>query len=244
MQPAETGRLSTSKLGAIKKVRLADSVYQSLVEAILTGRLAAGSALSEVALAEELGVSRTPVHEAVRRLIIDELIEVLPNRTLRVAQLSRQGIFEVYEMRKLLEPAATKLACRNLSDADLTQMRAELDELKQTEDDEPWARRAIDFDIRFHQQIADVCGNSRLRTAITKHRRLVRAYCRISGTTTNLRDAVLEHDAILSALEQRHANAAQLAMELHIESRYQALLKELPAASAPDPALTVDNDRH
>ena len=90
----------------LTKTSLAESVYETLAEAILTGTLAGGSELSEVAVAAKLGVSRTPVHEAFRRLIHDGLIKLLPNRVAQVAKFTPKDVAEVYEMRAILEPAA------------------------------------------------------------------------------------------------------------------------------------------
>jgi DNA-binding GntR family transcriptional regulator len=87
----------------IAKISLADSVYQRILEAILSGALASGMELSEVALAAELGVSRTPVHEALLRLAADGLVEDLSSRQARVASFSRSDIVEIYEVRQILD---------------------------------------------------------------------------------------------------------------------------------------------
>src|SRR5579871_4312007 len=96
----------------ISRTSLAESVYQHILEAILSGRLASGTEMSEVALAAELGVSRTPVHEALRRLAADGLVDSLAHRQARVATFTRQDVVDIYEMRGVLETAAAERAAK------------------------------------------------------------------------------------------------------------------------------------
>ena len=213
--------------GPINKTSLAESVYQHVLEAILTGALASGTELSEVTLAAELGVSRTPVHEALLRLAADGLVEHLPNRCDRVACFTRDDIREIYEMRTVLECAAVERAVRRLGAEELAELRADADALASPPHGRTWVTRALDFDIRFHDALAAASGNERLRADVTRYRHLVRAFCRMSGNPDNLRQAVEEHRRILSALEARDAAAARRAMAGHVEARLRAVLHEL-----------------
>ncbi len=133
----------------IAKTSLAESVYQRILEAILSGTLAGGTELSEVALAAELGVSRTPVHEALLRLAADGLVEDLASRQARVARFTRQDLANIYEVRRILEPAAAELAATRMTDEQLAELRAAADALDAAKDKRDWANRAIDFDLRF-----------------------------------------------------------------------------------------------
>jgi DNA-binding GntR family transcriptional regulator len=213
----------------ISRTSLADSVYQHILEAILTGSISSGTELSEVALAAELGVSRTPVHEALRRLAADGLVDSLAHRQARVAHFSRQDIVEIYEMRGLLETAAAERAARQLDTAQLAELREALDALADS-NTRGWTNRALDFDVRFHNLLAAATQNERLRAEIAKYRHLVRAFCRMSGTPQNLRDAMHEHARILKALEARDPAAARRAMAAHIDARLKAVLQELDSA--------------
>lgn len=209
----------------LSRSTLADSVYETVLAAILTGKLANGTELSEVALAGELGVSRTPVHEAVRRLTADGLVEHARNRQPRVVSLTTADIHEIYEMRRLLEPAAAELAAARLGDDRLADLRAQSDALAAAPA-RSWPARAIEFDIRFHDALAAASGNSRLEAEITKYRRLVRAFCRATGSLDNLRAAFDEHQRILDALAARDARAAGVAMRTHIEARLDAVRRQ------------------
>jgi DNA-binding GntR family transcriptional regulator len=218
----------------IARTSLADSVYQHILEAILTGSLASGTELSEVALAAELGVSRTPIHEALRRLAADGLVDSLAHRQACVAHFSRQDIVEIYEMRSLLETAAAERAAKNLDAAELVELREALDALADS-GTRGWTSRALDFDVRFHDLLAAATRNERLGAEIAKYRHLVRAFCRMSGTPQNLRDAMHEHDRILQGLEARDPAAARRAMAAHIDARLAGVLRELAATDETAP---------
>lgn len=211
----------------LARTSLADAAYEQLLEAILAGRLRGGAELSEVSLAAELQVSRTPIHEALRRLSADGLVQIAASGLARVARFTRRDVTEIYEMRSLLESAAAERAAERLTDEQLTRLQAEADALADRTQ-RGWAGKALDFDCTFHDRLAEACGNDRLRNEIRKYRHLVRAFCRMSGNTENLHAAYDEHLVILSALKARHAQQAYAAMRHHIAARLAAVLRELP----------------
>jgi DNA-binding GntR family transcriptional regulator len=211
----------------LAKTSLADAAYERLLEAILAGRLASGAELSEVALAAELQVSRTPVHEAIRRLSADGLVNVSGAGPARVAEFTENDIREIYEMRVCLERAAVERAAVRMTDEQLASLREAAEPLADATA-RGWTAKALEFDVLFHDRIAEACGNERLRREIRKYRHLVRAFCRMSGNADNLRSAYEEHLAILGALEARDAQAAGLAMSEHIEARLAGVLREIP----------------
>ncbi len=218
--------MATSWLGRdnIQRASLADSVYETLLEAMISGRLAGGTEINEVALAKQLDVSRTPVHEAVRRLVADGLIKVERHRRLRVAALSHDEVREVYAMRRLLESAAAEWAATAMTDEALAEQRRAANVLAAADGSLDWTMQALKFDLDFHDAIALACGNDRLREDITRYRLLVRGLCRMTGTTENLHDALREHLEILTALERRDGRAAREAMASHIEARLGCVL--------------------
>lgn len=213
----------------IAKISLAESVYQRILEAILAGSLASGTELSEVALAAELGVSRTPVHEALLRLAADGLVEDLVSRQARVVRFTRDDVVEIYGMRRILEPAAAELAATRIDDSQLVELRTTAESLLAGAGKRDWANRAIEFDLRFHQSLAAAAGNDRLRAEIAKYRRLVRAFCRATGARENLQQALREHLAIADALAARDVAAARRAMIAHIDARLQCVLERMQA---------------
>jgi DNA-binding GntR family transcriptional regulator len=224
---SSTLKSSTSLCASITRTSLADSVYDTLLEAILSGRLPSGSELSEVTLAEQLEVSRTPIHEALRRLAADELVMITTGRTARVARLTRQDVVEIYGMRAALEAVAAELAAARITAAELAELGAMLDELTTEIRPADWPLRAIQYDLHFHRAVAKASGNGRLERDIQRYRLLVRGFCRMSGTTVNLENACSEHRRILDALATRDPAAARRAMSEHIEARLNVVLEEI-----------------
>jgi DNA-binding GntR family transcriptional regulator len=220
----------------LAKTSLADAAYERLLEAILSGKLASGAALSEVGLAAELQVSRTPVHEAIRRLNADGLVHIPASGPARVAAFSRTDIEEIYEMRVCLEQVATEQAARRMSDEQLAELQDAAETLAVGSSDvkgaRNWKSKALEFDVLFHDRIAEACGNRRLQGDIRKYRHLVRAFCRMSGNPENLQAAYAEHRVILAALVARQPEAAGRAMAEHIRARLAGVLREVPESGS------------
>lgn len=212
---------------SLSRKSLSDSVYDAIVENILSGALAAGTEVSEVALAEALHVSRTPVHEAAGRLVNDGLLVLEPPRRLLVARFTRDDVAEIYEMRLLLETAAARQAAGQIPADVLQALRRDADALDRDADAPGWNERALDFDRRFHDAIAAASGNRRLQADIARYRLLARAFCRMTGSRQNLLDALREHRAILASLENKSAAGAARAAAQHVEARYKIVLDEL-----------------
>jgi DNA-binding GntR family transcriptional regulator len=165
------------------------------------------------------------------------LVEQLANHPPRVARLSPGDIAEIYDVRLELEAAAAELAARALDDAALARLRRGAEAVAAARGKVGWAERALEFDLEFHREIAVGCGNRRLAGDIERYRRLVRSFCRLTGSEQNLAAAWQEHLEILTALEARRPAAARKAMAAHIRCRKQAVLAEL-AGNSPNGSTT------
>lgn len=208
---------------------LADVVFDQVLDAIYQGRLAPGSVINEVALAQEFGVSRGPVREAVRRLQGIQLITREPYIKARVVTLSAESALELFQMRMALEGVACNLATRRMSDAEIAQLLAELEQdrqrrLKAADGGEP-APRVFDF----HERIVRASGNNRIINALCGDLyHLLRVYRRHSGTVLERKDdAYAEHWQILRAIRARDAELAESLMRSHIERAAQHLFEHL-----------------
>lgn len=220
--------ISTAEVGGpLSKSSLAELAYEKILEAIIGGKLSAGTELAEVALADQLAISRTPVHEALRRLARDGLVEQAPNRKARVAGFNPDDIRDLYDLRTCLEASAAERAAIHITTDRLKSLRREADALGRERESPRWTSLAIDFDGRFHDAIAEASGNRRLRDEVRRCRLLVRGFCRITGTPENLWEAYQEHLRILEALEARDASRTRKAMERHISIRVGRLLGKL-----------------
>lgn len=211
----------------LKRLSLVDSVYETLLQAIVSGGLSPGAELNSVELAEQLDVSRTPVKEAIKLLTHDGLARQVNHHKARVVQFSRQDIIEIYDLRKHLEGAAAEKATKFIDDDVLKTLRQQANQILQSHKEVDWAGRAIEYDIRFHETLAAACGNERLRSEISRYRLLVRGFCRMTGREATLAQAMREHIAILDALESRRPAAARKAMVAHIEARLKSVLEDV-----------------
>lgn len=195
---------------------LAEAVYDSLLEGIVLGQLSPGMFLSAARLSEKLEVSRTPIHDALWMLAGDGLVEIQPGRRARVAQFGRDDLWEIFEMRKLLEGLAAELAAGRMDQRQFGPLRRMVVELEDETAIEDWTRRWSDFDEAFHRTIAESSGNRRLAKDISRYHLLHRGFNRVSTDFDSLQQALAEHLLILSALEARDGQAARAAMESHI----------------------------
>ncbi|MCE9564519.1 MAG: GntR family transcriptional regulator [Planctomycetes bacterium] len=218
---------SVPRVRPVTRTSLADTAYEAILDAILSGRIPAGEEVSEVSLAADLGISRTPVAHAVQKLAAVGLIDRPAGKQPRVAKFDRDEVRELYEMRELLESEAAARAATRLNPEQLEALVAEADKLAAGSRTGSWAERAIDFDIRFHDILAAASGNSRLCEQVRQYRMLVRAFCRSTGRKENLSDALAEHQRILAALAARDPVAARAAMADHIAIRKRVVLAEL-----------------
>ena len=202
------------------RTTLSDAVYQALLEGILSGHWPSGTQLSVVGLAAHLGVSRTPVHEALRQLANDGLVEQFVNRKARVAKFSAADVNEIFTMRLILEGEAVERAASRIDAAVLAELRQSADNVAATRGVRQWITCWAEFDTRFHEAIAAAAGLKRLAQDIGRYRLLHRGLnLRITDVSV-LRQAMREHRAILSALAAGDGVAARAAMESHI-ARWQ-----------------------
>lgn len=212
---------------SLSRTYLVEEAYDAILDNILSGSFPSGSVVSEVSLAKDLNVSRTPVRQALTRLAKEGLIEHRAGRKPRIAHFSREDVIEIYDMRLLLESAATQRAARRMDPRLLADLTRDADELAAAANGPDWTKKALDFDQRFHDAVAAASGNRRLRQEIAKYRLLVRAFCRMTGNSENLRDALREHQAVLKALAEKVPAAAGQAMAHHVQKRVDAVLSSL-----------------
>jgi DNA-binding GntR family transcriptional regulator len=200
-----------------EKERLSDVVYETLLDAILSAELPPGTVLSEVSLARTLKVSRTPVHDALRQLAKDGLVEQQANRRAVVARFSREDFYEIFEMRKLLEGEAARRAATRIDRPTLVNLQRMAQELADSRGTPDWVARWTDYDEVFHQQIAEASGSKRLANDIMRYRQFHRGFNKLATNGEDLQQAMTEHARILEALENRDPEAAAAAMIAHIQ---------------------------
>lgn len=134
-----------------------DDVYERVRSAILEGTLAPGSVMSQVALAEELGISRTPLREALRMLQSEGLVEGEPNRRVRVAPMTAQDLEELYVMRVALESEALRLSVRQMTPEDLAKLEGHMAEMAHFAQNKDYVRWTIPHH-NFHRALTVHAG--------------------------------------------------------------------------------------
>lgn len=206
---------------------LSERVFGQMLDAIYQGRLPPGSIINEVTLAQEFGVSRGPVREAVRRLQGIQLVTREPYVKARVVSLSGQSALELFQMRMALEGVACHLATRRMSDAEIATLSSELERDRQLQLDGNRTDMPRVFD--FHERIVHASGNQRIISALCGDLyHLLRIYRRHSGTVLERKhDAYAEHWQILRAIKARDADLAESLMRSHIGRAAQHLSEHL-----------------
>ena len=210
-----------------------DRVFASLRESIVTGEFPAGSLHSIYRLADLLGVSRTPVREAVLRLADTGLVTIERNRGVRIRGVTAADVREVFELRLLLEVPAAAHAAAHADAAAVTALADALAHMREhaERDDEP---QFVEHDRRLHDVVAGVLGNARLQAEIATLRDSIQA----RGASTihrsrSMPELAEEHAPIVEAIATRDPLAAAAHMEQHLV-RTATLLMEQVAVDGVD----------
>jgi DNA-binding GntR family transcriptional regulator len=195
---------------------LVEDVYHQILARIIRGELPGGSELKSTRLSQQLGVSRTPVVQALSRLIADGIVTQRMNMRAIVRPGAENWLMEIHDLRLLLEPAAAARAAKNMSAEILAQLEQQADAVAPNSDP-TWVNRAREFDFALHRAIADHAANQPLRGALYKCWEYKRLSYELGPERT---EAILrgheEHLAILAALKARDSATAAAAMEFHL----------------------------
>lgn len=180
-------------------------------------------------LTEELGMSATPIREALRLLQADKLVEYRPHRGIVVSSISSARIVEAFELRMELEPLATRLAVPRLSDSKVNELETLHKELKR----EKPGQRSTELNAQWHWTIYDASGREYLRDFISRLWEVFpwRTIRLIAGRPTA---SLREHDSVMQAIRKSDADLAAARMRTHIESSLTAFQADA-ASAASDP---------
>lgn len=220
--------MSTPQPPLITNATLAGQAYNILLSRISTGEYPPGHVLRELDLVTQLGVSRTPIREALLRLSEYGLVS-LKGRGARVRQITRDEVIHIYQVRRVLESAAISLACGRLTPEDF----ADLDQLTPkdlTALDEPTSAR---LDRHLHLLIAQRSGNPILLHEIRKLLDLIQlAHKQLAGSTRWLAREVEEHTAIIVALRSGDRARSRQTLQKHLRSACRTNIRCAQAAAA------------
>jgi DNA-binding GntR family transcriptional regulator len=206
---------------------LADLVVQELRTRILDGRLRLGESLSENTIAADLGFSKTPVREALLRLKMDRLVDVLPQRGSYVFQLSAEEVGMVSELREVLEVAAAAAAMKRNPLALADRMRAIVKEMRKAHSVSDKVTYAT-LDGRLHETIIDLCGNTYIVDAYGPVGFRVQALrSRLTDEETLNRRSLRDHCEMLRLVEAGQTAELQQLIRTHIHQTAQSSIEML-----------------
>lgn len=204
---------------------LRDVVVESIRQAIISGQFPPGMRLMELQLAEEKGVSRTPVREAIRKMELEGLVVMIPRRGAYVADISIKDINEVYEVRTALDVLSAGLAAERIDKSEIQEMRELLAEEAALVEARDYPK-IIDNDTAFHDVIYRASGNTRCMNIISNLREQITAIRGRSMPYPGRVEIMLkEHRAIFGAIAAGKVEKAQEAVRTHMENAEQTLLK-------------------
>lgn len=221
--PVEKSRLNQT---GPKKTK-SDSAVDRIRHAILAGEIGPGEWLRQDELAERLGISSTPIREALRRLESDGLVEHVPHQGVKVVAYSLATAREYYEMRAMLEPYALRLAAERMRPADLAELERLVADAQGLLAQQAMAE-LTEANWRFHERLLGLCGSRLVQDIVGRVRRSF-PLDTLLMIPERAAASVEEHALIVEALRHKDTFTAEREMRTNIENARQAMLARLPA---------------
>lgn len=206
---------------------LRDVVFKTLRQEILTGKLKPGERLMEIQLANKLGVSRTPIREAIRKLELDGLVIMIPRRGAEVAQITLKDLKDVMEVRCALDVLAIELACDRMGREELNSLYQACENFRdavKTKD----TRKLAEADVAFHDAIVLSTGNTRLIQLVSNlSEQMYRYRFEYLKDATSHEMLQQEHMEMYQNILKKDKAAAASVVRKHINNQEEAIIKQL-----------------
>lgn len=207
------------------KYSLRGRVFQKLREDILSGKYKEHEELKEVAIGEELGVSRTPVREAFRQLELEGLIQIVPNRGAYVTGITAKDVKDIYMIRSLLEGLCARLATGKITKEQLEEMEENI-YLADFHASKGHLDQMAELDNRFHEILYEACDSKMLEHTLRDyHQYVLRVRQKTLATNTRGRASNDEHRKIMEAIKEKDADRAEQLANRHILNAYDNMVK-------------------
>ncbi len=202
---------------------LRDVVFNTLRQAILRGELKPGERLMEIQLANKLGVSRTPIREAIRKLELEGLVLMIPRRGAEVAEITEKSLRDVLEVRRALEELSVQLACDRITEEQIEELKVAAKEFEKTLKSGDVTAYA-EADVKFHDIIYFATDNQRLISLLYNLREQMYRYRVEYLKRAEIHEQLLaEHQYIIEMLETRDREKAVEAVCQHIDNQVEAV---------------------
>jgi DNA-binding GntR family transcriptional regulator len=193
-----------------------ERVYQALKHRILAAMVEPGSRLVELQLANDFGVSRTPVREALKRLTAEGLVRVDPIRGIVVSDVDARELEEIFIIREALDGLGARLAAERVSSSDLTKLQLLMDMMRDSVRVGHWDAM-VQANIKFHDVLYQAAGNERLRHLTRNLLDFVRRFSiEAFASEERATEVLAEHEEIVAALEQRDPAQAEKMARAHV----------------------------
>ncbi|MBQ8625149.1 MAG: GntR family transcriptional regulator [Agathobacter sp.] len=211
------------KLNMNAYLPLRDVVFNTLREAILRGDLQPGERLMELQLASKLGVSRTPIREAIRMLEQEGLAVTMPRKGAEVAKMTLKGMEDVLEIRGALDELASQLACERITEEQLVRLEARKQDFEASLKSGD-VKLIAEADVNFHDVIYEATGNPKLVSLLNNLREQIYRYrVEYIKKVENHPILIKEHEAIYQSLLSRNEEEAKLSIREHVENQATAV---------------------
>lgn len=200
------------------KYSLRGRVYEQIREDILNGIYEEQEELKEVTLGEKLGVSRTPVREALRQLELEGLVEIIPNKGARVTGITKKDIDDIYQIRYLLEGLSARWATEHVTEEQLEKMEETL-YLTEFHAQKGNFEQVYDLDSQFHELMYEASGSKLLNHILSDFHMYVTRVRKVSlASSSRSKYSTEEHRNILNAIRERDADKAEECAHQHVQS--------------------------
>lgn len=219
--------MSDLKMSIDEYLPLRDVVFKTLRQAILKGDLAPGERLMEIQLANQLGVSRTPIREAIRKLELEGLVIMIPRRGAEVAKITEKDLKDVLEVRTSLEELAIGLACERITDEKIERLKESLDQFHKVICGNDLTKIA-ECDVAFHDVIFSATENARLIQIVNNLREQMYRYRLeyLKDFSTHMR-LYIEHKKIYEAVAARDKKLARQLITEHIYHQELTVIRNI-----------------
>jgi DNA-binding GntR family transcriptional regulator len=200
------------------KYSLRGRVYSSIRESILSGKYPKGEELKEIAIGKELGVSRTPVREALRQLELEGLVNIIPNKGAYVTGITLKDVKDIYAIRSYLEGLAARWACEYISKEQIEVLEENI-YLAQFHAEKHHAEQVVELDNKFHHTIYTASNSKMLEHILIEYHQYVKRVREVTlADTERAMKSNDEHKAILEAIKNKDTDLAEKLAHTHVEN--------------------------
>lgn len=207
------------------KYSLRGRVFTRIRDDILSGKYKENEELKEVAIGEELGVSRTPVREAFRQLELEGLIQIVPNKGAYVTGITIDDVKDIYMIRSKLEGLCASWACDYITDEQLEEMEENI-YLAKFHAEKGHFEQMAELDSRFHELLYEACNSKMLKHLLVDfHQYVQRVRKKTLSTTERSLACNSEHQMIMEAIKNKNHEEAERLATVHINNAYNNMVK-------------------